>query len=245
MNTARTTENPRRGTLIPLMVDAETNRVRCLDLEVTPHLLVASPAGRGATSALRLTATEAARGGMSVTVVTAKPQEWSGLTRVLPGVKVHDVADETEAPFAIEEFTYGMHSHLEDFLFEGEKANALMVVDGLAELRDCVIGAGADRQPALDALAKVVTLGRAAGFHVAASVRADQLPHIPREFVDCSAVLALGPLGNRLRLALVGAGPGRGGIPEGLGGGEFADYDGPRPVRTLWMDEGRLTWPEG
>ncbi|MFB8384970.1 hypothetical protein [Streptomyces rubiginosohelvolus] len=245
MNTTPITEDPRRGTLIPLMVDAATNRLRCLDLEVTPHLLVAGPAGRGATSALRLTAAEAARGGMSVAVVTAKPQEWSGLARVLPGVKVHDMADETEAPFAIEFFKDGMHAYLEDFLFEGEKANTLMVIDGLTELRDCVIGEGADRQPALEALTKVVLLGRAAGFHLAASVRVDQLAQLPREFVDCSAVLALGPLGNRARLALLGAAPGPSGAPAGLGGGEFADYDGPRPVRTLWMDEGRLTWPEG
>ncbi|MEU5221014.1 hypothetical protein AB0G79_33105 [Streptomyces sp. NPDC020807] len=232
-----------RGTLIPLMVDATTGHVRNLDLEVTPHLLVVGRTGYGATSALRLLAAQAAKGGMDVRVITAKPREWNSLTG-LPGLAVHNARDETGAPFAIEEFTYGMTSHLEDFLFEGQKANALLVADGLAELRGVLLGGGAERRPALDALAEVALLGRAAGYHLAASIRADQAGQIPRAFVDCSAVLTLGPIGNRVRGALLGAAPGPSGAPAGLGGGEFADYDGPRPVRTLWLDEARLWWPE-
>ncbi|MGY3340959.1 hypothetical protein ACVW0K_007152 [Streptomyces filamentosus] len=233
-----------RGTLIPLMVDAATGRVRNLDLEVTPHLLVAGPAGYGATSALRLVAAQAAKGGMDVRVVTAKPQEWRDLTG-LPGFSVHDATDPAEGPFAIEEFTYGMTSYFEDFLFQGQKAGTLLVADGLAELRGLLVGQDAARRPALDALAEVATLGRAVGFHLAASVRVDQVEQIPRAFVDCSAVLALGPIGNRVRGQLLGAAPGPSGAPAGRGGGEFADYDGPRPVRTLWLDEARLWWPEG
>ncbi|MGP3637941.1 hypothetical protein ACTU45_32235, partial [Streptomyces sp. 24-1644] len=57
-----------------------------------------------------------------------------------------------------------------------------------------------------------------------------------RPIHDCSAVLALGPTGNRVRAELLGAGP-RVAVPAGPGGGEFADYDGPRPVRTVYLPD--------
>jgi hypothetical protein len=45
-----------------------------------------------------------------------------------------------------------------------------------------------------------------------------------------------GPHGNRVRAELLGAGP-RVAVPAGPGGGEFADYDGPRPVHTAFVTE--------
>lgn len=237
MNTTETRyTDTGRATLVPLLVDVETGRIRNLDLEVTPHLLVSGYTGFGATSALRLLAVHAARNGMDVQIVDRCPKRsaFTGLEGV-QGVTVHRDADAIAQ--AVFRYTADMEAALHALDGADVSTRRLLVVDGVNYLKKVVVGHGSARMSALDALENVVFLGRAAGYHFAASVPQTAVHGLPRGFQDCSAVLNLGPTGNRVRQQLMGAEARTPGVPAGRGGGEFADYDGPRPVRTVFVDE--------
>ncbi|MFE0373714.1 hypothetical protein [Streptomyces tendae] len=220
-----------RATLVPLLVDPATDRPRNLDLEVTPHLLVTAPTGFGATSALRLVAAHTARHGIDVQIIDFKRVAFRSLESA--GLRVH--RDPEDIAQAVTDFVTGMDIRLEELDGRAPETRRLLVVDGLERLRKTVVGLGPDRSSALAALERVAFLGRAAGYHLAASASPGASRTL-RPIHDCSAVLALGPTGNRVRAELLGAGP-RVAVPAGPGGGEFADYDGPRPVRTVYLPD--------
>ncbi|MFJ4418865.1 hypothetical protein [Streptomyces sp. NPDC088925] len=226
-----------RATLVPLMTEAGTDRIRNVDLEVTPHLLISGYSGWGATSALRLLAVHAARNGMEVQVLTPKRVGFTGLDGA-EGIRVH--RDPDAIAQAVTDFTAELDAEIlrrdAAGIFD-VTARRLLVVDGLDRLRSTLAGTGADRRPIPAALEDVALLGRVAGYHLAASASVTGVPFLPVALRDCSAVLTLGPTGNRVRRELVGAEPRTPGVPAGRGGGEFADYDGPRPVRTVFVDE--------
>lgn len=222
-----------RATLIPLMVDPATDRVRNLDLEVTPHLFVSARTGGGATSALRLVAAHTASHGMDVQIIDFKRVAFRSLAGA--GLSVHRDADDIAQ--AVTDFVTGMEIRLEELDGRAPESHRLLVVDGLERLSKTVVGLGPDRGSALQALETVATLGRAVGYHLAVAVHGRGDTRALRVFKDCSAVLSLGPTGNRVRNELLDAAPRTPGVPAGPGGGEFADYDGPRPVRTVHVTE--------
>ncbi|MDQ1041781.1 hypothetical protein [Streptomyces sp. V4I2] len=239
VNTRTRYNDTGRAMLVPLLVDPATNRGRNLDLEVTPHLLISGYTGWGATSALRLVAAHTARHGIDVQVLDPCPKRvgFTGLEDVGPFVTVHrDLEDVLQA---VTDFVTGFEIRFEELDGRAPESHRLLVVDGLERLRKSVVGDGADRCSVLDALEPVLTLGRAVGYHVAASVSQSFAArrHFPRAFKDCSALLNLGPTTSRARTELLGAGPRPAGVPAGRGGGEFADYDGLRAVRTVFVSE--------
>ncbi|MFD0441307.1 hypothetical protein [Streptomyces chartreusis] len=223
-----------RATLVPLLVDPATDRVRNLDLEVTPHLFVSAFTGGGATSALRLVAAHTARHGMDVEIIDFKRVAFTGLAGA--GVTVH--RDPEDIAQAVTDFVTGFEIRMEELDGRAPESHRLLVVDGLDRLRKTTVGFGPDRGSALAALETVATLGRAVGYHLAVSAqRRTTDPRAVRVFKDCSAVLSLGPTGNRVRAELLDAAPRTPGVPAGPGGGEFQDYDGARPVRTVFVTE--------
>ncbi|MEU3620729.1 hypothetical protein ABZ725_52150 [Streptomyces sp. NPDC006872] len=233
-----------RSMLVPLLVDPATGRGRNLDLEVTPHLLISGYTGWGATSALRLVAAHTARHGIDVQVLDPCPKRvgFTGLEDAGPFVTVH--RDRGDVLQAVTDFVTGFEIRFEELDGRAPESHRLLVVDGLDRLRKSVVGEGAGRCSVLDALEPVLALGRAVGYHVAASVSQSFVTRqgFPRTFTDCSALLSLGPTTSRARTELLGAEPRPAGVPAGRGGGEFADYDGPRAVSTVYVseDEARL-----
>ncbi|MEV0695384.1 hypothetical protein [Streptomyces sp. NPDC050388] len=209
-----------RATLVPLLVDPATGRPRNIDLEVTPHLLVTAPTGSGATSVLRFVAAHTARHKMDVQIVDFKRVAFRGLAAA--GLSMH--TDPEPIAEAVTDFVTGLEIKLEALDGRAPASRRVLVVDGLERLRKVLVGVGPDRMSALSALEKVVTLGRAGGYHlVASTTRQAAAGRELRVFRDCSAVLTLGSR------------------PAGVGVGEFEDYDGPGPVRTAYVtdDEAR------
>ncbi|MGW1269870.1 hypothetical protein [Streptomyces sp. NPDC002491] len=225
-----------RGMLVPLLVDPATGRGRNLDLEVTPHLLISGYTGWGATSALRLVAAHTARHGIDVQVLDTSPARvgFTGLEDASPFVTVH--RDRDDFPQLVSDFVTGFEIRFEELDGRAPESHRLLVVDGLDRLSKTVVGDGADRCSVLDALEAVMTLGRAVGYHVAAAVHG-RASSLPPAFWDCAAVLNLGPTTSAARAELLGAEPRVPGVPAGRGGGEFADYDGPRAVSTVYVSE--------
>ncbi|NEC15086.1 hypothetical protein G3I34_23015 [Streptomyces sp. SID8014] len=217
--------------LVPLLADPATGRIRSLDLEVTPHLFIASGTGRGATSALRLVAAHTAHHGWDVQIIAPKRGGFPSLESA--GLPVH--RDPEDIAQAVTGFAADMEDELEALDGRAPTSHRLLVVDGLSYLRKIVVGVGSNRRSGVAALERVATLGRAAGYHLAVSA-SPSTAAMSRTLQDCSAVLALAPLGTLTRTALLGAGP-RIPVPGGPGGGEFADYDGPLAVRAAYLTE--------